>query len=209
MSSTRTARFLKLSLFLLPLGLLPATSCQDDGGGGGGANPIQSALIACGLATSGIFGGPAADDAFGHCMTECISTGSCAELQDLYCDFGPTGEAFVDACAEQCLQAHGHACDDTMISPYAVCDGFEDCADGSDEVGCAPGFICGDGSEIPSIWQCDGFEDCTDGSDEAGCNSQLFTCGDGSQVPLQWQCDQEPDCPDGSDEAGCAMLTCP
>jgi len=50
-----------------------------------------------------------------------------------------------------------------------VCDGGDDCADGSDEVGCVP-FMCADGTgEVPPSWVCDGEEDCTDGSDEASC----------------------------------------
>jgi hypothetical protein len=62
--------------------------------------------------------------------------------------------------------------DGNFISELDTCDGFADCADESDEVGC-PTFTCDDGDTIPQVQDCNGFENCTDGSDEMGCSEEL------------------------------------
>jgi hypothetical protein len=89
----------------------------------------------------------------------------------------------------------------------AVCDGAQDCSDGSDENeslcgGSVDLFACGDGESIPQQWVCDFEADCSNGSDEASC--EAFDCGDGSSIPRNWVCDTDLDCVNGSDEQECS-----
>lgn len=208
--SARVVAALKYALLLTPLALLPMASCNTGGGGGGGgSNALTNALIACGVLTPGTFNqfGGEATEPYDNCMVQCFAGGTCDELEAFACFYDLT---LYDRCETECLQVHGHMCDGMVLDPFSKCDGFQDCADNSDELGCPPPFMCGDGSQISPDWQCDGEFDCEDGSDEAGCPATMtFACGSGEQVPASWQCDLEPDCADGSDENGCAMLVCP
>ena len=78
-------------------------------------------------------------------------------------------------------------CGDGDCIPYkALCDGFGDCIDGSDETrtSCPDGVTCqedeyscqGEGDEIleciPKRFLCDGDKDCPHGDDEKNCHSE-------------------------------------
>ncbi|XP_057675771.1 low-density lipoprotein receptor-related protein 2 isoform X2 [Corythoichthys intestinalis] len=111
------------------------------------------------------------------------------------------------------------------ISSTQMCDGVEDCPDGSDEncVKRCPSktdFRCKDRrSCVSKSVVCDGRAHCHDGSDEVNCQSVVMSltttnvlkcrmgtklCKDRTECVLHSHvCDGEKDCLDGSDEEGC------
>lgn len=144
----------------------------------------------------------------------CDGIMDCPNSEDEANDCGETGT---------CEKGQFMCKDGTCISSTDHCNSNYECADKSDEEGCATQqcrsdeFQCRDGTCISNSLECDGRSDCLDFSDEINnhckertCPPNKFMCKDARNcIPKEWECDGERDCSDGSDEIGeCNVNIC-
>lgn len=161
---------------------LPA--CGGGGSSGGGVGEacasFDRAARRCDIAQSGgqvggYCGEYQTNTAYTACLSSCIDSADCSDVEDRACSFSRSIEN-LNECTRACFDAEDYQCPDgEYIRIGYLCDQDLDCNDGSDEFGCdyADFFECGNGEPIVWSWQCDGVADCNDGSDEHDCANRI------------------------------------
>ncbi|MDA3863500.1 MAG: hypothetical protein PF689_06480 [Deltaproteobacteria bacterium] len=190
-------------IFLIPL-IFIFSGCDEDKST---MEKLFSKMQSCDLLTEGEMSYIPDLSAYDKCYYNCLNKSDCDTLYDYFCENSTSED--VELCFYDCYQKYAFECGDgSLTNPGFVCNGEENCDDGSDEAGC-PVFVCDSGEEVPLSFECNGYGDCDDGSDEAGC--PVFVCDNDEEVPPSFECDGYEDCDDGSDEVDCpdeAELMC-
>lgn len=190
----------------LAAAVLLAIACSGSGSGTGGnlCGEFRTKVDSCGFHKLASEGECDADqDSDTVCYANCVLSLPCDAYVAAYCHQEYSGFA---SCVEKCEPPPFVCADGESLPADAKCDGYQSCADGSDEVGC-PTTDCGDGDTYVQSEKCDGFAACQNGADEVGCPGSI-TCGDGTTVGESSHCDGYDDCPDAEDEVGCVVLAC-
>jgi hypothetical protein len=140
------------------------------------------------------------------CEYRCLLAGPCLDAQLYYCEDAETSYSTeTEACRSAC-GGSPFTCPDQSQGVH--CNGYFECANGEDEVGCdPPPFQCQAGNLVPSYERCNGEPRCPNLDDEIGCPVHL--CDVEDPIPREWVCDGIGDCVNGSDEpASCAQVDC-
>ena len=108
----------------------PLVACESSSSGGAATDPcttLQGELMTCGLLSSGEF--RCQDD----CSSRCAVGLECGDLSLVFCG-DPDSAPDFKSCYDDCT-TFTCASGETIEASWE-CDGFEDCADGSDELTC-------------------------------------------------------------------------
>jgi hypothetical protein len=103
-----------------------------------------------------------------RCRVRCDARLQCSDYDAF--ERGAEPPEWWSRCAAKCHERL--TCGDGGSIPASfACDGSEDCADGSDELGTQCSYhVCASGQRVVEHAPCDGYAHCTDGSDEEGCS---------------------------------------